>query len=96
MLVSEVGFGPTCDSLDVVFSRVENAPEIRRGDWLLFPCCGAYTSAGACDFNGLPATAYAGVRTRYVRSASMVSTEADAALPVIYSDRPPCEVRRYF
>ena len=89
-------FGPTCDSLDVVFSRVADAPSIRRGDWLLFPCCGAYTSAGACDFNGLPATAYAGVRTRYVRSASMVSTEADAALPVIYSDRPPCEVRRYF
>ena len=89
-------FGPTCDSLDVVFSRVADAPSIRRGDWLLFPCCGAYTSAGACDFNGLPATAYAGVRTRYVRSASLASTEADAALPVIYSDRPPMEVRRYF
>lgn len=89
-------FGPTCDSLDVVFSRVADAPLIRRGDWLLFPCCGAYTSAGACDFNGLPATAHAGVRTRYIHSKSLAATAADAALAVIYSDRPPMEVRRYF
>ena len=73
-------FGPTCDSLDVVFSRVRNAPPMRRDDWLLFPCCGAYTSAGAADFNGIPATAAAGVQTRYVRSGSMRCTADDDAL----------------
>ncbi|EGB07419.1 hypothetical protein AURANDRAFT_27655 [Aureococcus anophagefferens] len=88
-------FGPTCDSLDVVFSRVRNAPPLRRDDWLLFPCCGAYTSAGAADFNGIPATAAAGVETRYVRSDSMRCTADDDALGLLYSDKPPMEIIRY-
>ena len=54
-----------------------------------------YTSAGACDFNGLPATAAAGVQTRYVRSRAMCLTEDDGQLRVLYSDRPPMEVVRY-
>ncbi|KIY94784.1 ornithine decarboxylase 1 [Monoraphidium neglectum] len=31
-------------------------PELRTGDWLLFPDSGAYTVAGACDFNGIAMT----------------------------------------
>lgn len=31
-------------------------PEMRVGDWLLWPNFGAYTSVGACDFNGICAT----------------------------------------
>ena len=30
-------------------------PLLRRGDWLQFPNLGAYSIAGACAFNGLPA-----------------------------------------
>ena len=64
------------------------------GDWLLFPACGAYTSAGACDFNGIPATERAGVRRFYVRGASFARAPADDALPVVYSSVPPVEVRK--
>ena len=31
-------FGPTCDSLDIVFNRAPNVPELEVGNWLLFPC----------------------------------------------------------
>lgn len=89
-------FGPSCDSLDIVFHRVPRVPELEVGDWLLFPCCGAYTAAGATDFNGIPATAHAGVRTWYVSSESFTRTAADTELPVIYSTIPPMEVRKLF
>ena len=46
-------FGPTCDGLDTICRDVE-LPRLRTGDWILFPRFGAYTSAGACDFNGFP------------------------------------------
>lgn len=45
--------GPTCDSSDVV-SRDQQLPELNIGDILLVPTMGAYTSASACPFNGLP------------------------------------------
>lgn len=44
-------WGPTCDSADFLYKNVQ-LPELRNGDWLLFPNVGAYTVAGACDFNG--------------------------------------------
>lgn len=47
-------YGPTCDSLDVVFKDVM-LPELRVGDWLLFPYFGAYSWAGATNFNGIQA-----------------------------------------
>jgi hypothetical protein len=31
-------------------------PELRNGDWLMFTNSGAYTLAGACDFNGIEFT----------------------------------------
>ena len=44
--------GPTCDSTDVV-ARDQLMPELDIGELLLVPSMGAYTSASACDFNGL-------------------------------------------
>jgi ornithine decarboxylase len=44
-------WGPTCDSADVLY-KDHMLPQLRNGDWLLFPNAGAYTHAGACDFNG--------------------------------------------
>jgi ornithine decarboxylase len=48
-------WGPTCDSADYVYKDIA-LPELRNGDWLLFPSSGAYTVAGACDFNGIAMT----------------------------------------
>ena len=45
-------FGPSCDGLDVVLKDYP-LPELEFGDWLVFPSMGAYTIAGACDFNGM-------------------------------------------
>ena len=45
-------FGPSCDGLDVVLKDYP-LPEMDFGDWLVFPRMGAYTLAGACDFNGM-------------------------------------------
>lgn len=44
-------FGPTCDGLDTVCRDVP-MPRLRNGDWVLFPSFGAYTIAGAVNFNG--------------------------------------------
>ena len=43
--------GPSCDSIDFV-GRGVPLPELMRGDLLLVPDCGAYTSASATTFNG--------------------------------------------
>jgi hypothetical protein len=48
-------WGPTCDSADYVYKDVQ-LPELRNGDWLMFANSGAYTVAGACDFNGIAMT----------------------------------------
>jgi ornithine decarboxylase len=48
-------WGPTCDSADVVY-KDHQLPQLRNGDWLQFPNAGAYTVAGACDFNGIEFT----------------------------------------
>jgi ornithine decarboxylase len=48
-------WGPTCDSADFLYKNLQ-LPELRNGDWLLFPNAGAYTVAGACDFNGIAMT----------------------------------------
>lgn len=45
--------GPTCDSGDVI-SRDQMMPDLEVGEILLVPTMGAYTSASACPFNGLP------------------------------------------
>lgn len=55
-------FGPTCDGADKVLEEVV-LPALQPGDWLLFPNMGAYTIAGACNFNGFDAM---GARRFYV------------------------------
>lgn len=47
-------------------------PELRNGDWLMFPNAGAYTVAGACDFNGINMTR---PKTFYVYSDSPVDSD---------------------
>lgn len=51
-LISTTVFGPTCDGLDTVLRNVM-FPELRIGDWVSFQRMGAYTIAGATDFNGI-------------------------------------------
>jgi len=43
--------GPSCDSLDIMFTDKLVAP-LKIGDLILVPNCGAYTSASATVFNG--------------------------------------------
>lgn len=45
--------GPTCDSVDVIYDTI-NLPHLEIGDLLVFNAMGAYTSASATTFNGIP------------------------------------------
>ncbi len=71
-------FGPTCDSMDCVFKDVM-LPQLRVGDWLLFPHFGAYTLAGATNFNGIQ---NANPRLLYICSQSSVDEENAGTLIV--------------
>lgn len=64
-------WGPTCDSADCVYKDV-TMPLLRNGDWLMFNNAGAYTVAGACDFNGIEFTT---PNKFYVCSESAVDSE---------------------
>ncbi len=68
-------WGPTCDSADYITKDVV-LPRLGLGDWLLFPRCGAYTIAGACDFNGILMTQ---PRKFFVFSDSAVDADAEAS-----------------
>lgn len=48
-------FGPTCDGIDLI-TKDASLPKMEIGDWIAWPSMGAYTYAGACDFNGIRAT----------------------------------------
>jgi ornithine decarboxylase len=50
---SSVIAGPTCDSGDIV-SHEQWLPDLAIGDILMVPSMGAYTSASAAAFNGMP------------------------------------------
>lgn len=54
-LVSSTIFGPTCDGADLIVDGVL-LPRLEYGDWLSWFNMGAYTIAGACDFNGIVMT----------------------------------------
>ncbi|EFJ40311.1 hypothetical protein VOLCADRAFT_84542 [Volvox carteri f. nagariensis] len=64
-------WGPTCDSADCVYKDVQ-LPVLRNGDWLMWNNAGAYTVAGACDFNGIEFTTPGKL---YVWSDSAVDVE---------------------
>ena len=49
--IPSIFFGPTCDSYDTIANDIL-FPEYDIGDWLYIENMGAYTKAGACDFNG--------------------------------------------
>lgn len=48
-------FGPTCDALDVISSAEELPRDLKLGDLLYSENVGAYTTASATNFNGMPA-----------------------------------------
>ncbi|GLI59190.1 hypothetical protein VaNZ11_001024 [Volvox africanus] len=66
-------WGPTCDSADCVYKDV-SLPVLRNGDWLMWNNAGAYTVAGACDFNGIEFTTPGKL---YVWSNSAVDVEIE-------------------
>jgi ornithine decarboxylase len=45
--------GPTCDSLDII-TRAEDLPELDVGDIVYVENIGAYSTASATAFNGIP------------------------------------------
>ncbi|MFH1428145.1 MAG: type III PLP-dependent enzyme [Candidatus Margulisiibacteriota bacterium] len=54
-LFASVLAGPSCDSLDVIADDLY-LPELSPGDILITPSIGAYSSAHATKFNGIPLT----------------------------------------
>ncbi|KXZ55818.1 hypothetical protein GPECTOR_2g1369 [Gonium pectorale] len=79
-------WGPTCDSADVVYKDVE-LPALRNGDWLQWPNAGAYTVAGACDFNGIEFTHPCKVGSVVVTLIASVITTVFARIQVyVWSD----------
>lgn len=53
-VVETTVFGPTCDGFDTVMTCM--IPKVALGDYMVFRNMGAYTIAGACDFNGIEFT----------------------------------------
>lgn len=45
--------GPSCDSMDTI-ARDVMLPQVKVGDRIAIPACGAYTTAYNTDFNGFP------------------------------------------
>lgn len=50
-------WGPTCDGLDCVSTKMVLGANVEVGDWLYFCNLGAYTSAASTSFNGFSAHA---------------------------------------
>jgi len=48
-------YGPTCDGFDKIVDNYM-LPKMSCGDWIEWKNMGAYTIAGACDFNGITLT----------------------------------------
>mmetsp|Transcript_51817 Transcript_51817/g.102790 ORF Transcript_51817/g.102790 Transcript_51817/m.102790 type:complete len:562 (+) Transcript_51817:197-1882(+) len=94
-------FGPTCDSLDMVFHGLPDCPTLEIGDWLLFPNCGAYTAAGATDFNGIPSSPFMNSGTKmnyvYARSHAVPDCERGSGAPkVLFSATAPLSVTKNY
>jgi ornithine decarboxylase len=54
MLEDSMLFGATCDSADKI--GIVKLPKLQNGDFLMIRNFGAYTLAGACNFNGINMT----------------------------------------
>ena len=81
-------FGPTCDSMDGVFKDVM-LPQLRVGDWLLFPHFGAYTLAGATNFNGIQSAC---PTILYIESGSSVDEEESLIMWACELSKPPSAI----
>ena len=55
-LVTSSLWGPTCDSIDLVMSKVKLPIGLEIGDWIGFEKMGAYTICAASSFNGFDRT----------------------------------------
>lgn len=65
-------YGPTCDGLDVLAQGIL-LPELKRGDWLLFPGMGAYSwHACSSSFNGFSTDSYEVIDAEQARVACPV------------------------
>lgn len=60
-------WGPTCDGLDCVSTKMVLDANVQVGDWLYFSNLGAYTSAASTSFNGFSACA----NVKYVTSVKL-------------------------
>jgi len=68
-------FGQTCDGLDQISKNVV-LPELKVGDWIVFPTMGAYTNGASSQFNGfmlshsisLPPTTLSDIKMRLLNS----------------------------
>lgn len=78
--------GPTCDSVDKLFSYTADR-EIRIGDRLLFEHTGAYGYSLECDFNGYRAPSVEVISNQLVPIHSSVQGDYDQAPALI---REPC------
>jgi len=81
-------FGPTCDSMDCVFKDVM-LPQLRVGDWFLFPHFGAYTLAGATNFNGIQSAC---PTILYVESAASVDEDESIIMWACEMEKPPSAI----
>ena len=88
VLMRSTVFGPTCDSMDCVFKDVM-LPQLRVGDWLLFPHFGAYTLAGATNFNGIQ---NANPSLFYVCSQSSVDEENAVVMWACEMEKAPSQI----
>lgn len=70
-LYDSIVWGATCDSADRLNDPALpiKLPKLALGDWLMVPDFGAYTIAGACDFNGIPMTR---PKTFYIMNESQI------------------------
>ena len=87
-LIRSTVFGPTCDSMDCVFKDVM-LPRLRVGDWFLFPNFGAYTLAGATNFNGIQAAA---PTILYIKSDSSIDQEENLIMWACEMEKPPSAI----
>ena len=82
-------FGPTCDGMDQVLKGAHLPRDVKLGDWLVWPSFGAYTLAGAKDFNGLNVE---GFPSLYVYSAAHALVEKNALSHVGGGSFSTCEL----
>jgi ornithine decarboxylase len=70
-------FGPTCDSMDVIYKNIEY-PELSVGDWLYIKNYGSYTSSPSSSFNGFYVSNYEYIYIADTQQLSETSSETSS------------------